>query len=927
MVIRDVGGRRGGRRWALGLLMATAVVGCTRPRTQLVVGVDTDLAWGPGEVLRSIQVTVRSNDPEGQLRDRRVVELGAANPLPASFGVVPLEDDPSRRVWIEVRGCGARGCDDPLVTQRAYVGFVEGQTLLLRMTLAGACQGVTCTDPTEVCLPTTGVCGSARVEASTLPGWTGVVPRATGDVPEVIEAGSDAGIDAAGADALDSGTDAPTTPDAEALDLGSSDVVEVADVPPGRDVETLDDGGPTDVEVARDVTIDLGTDVGCAATCGGTCVDLQRDPQHCGTCGRACSTVRANSVAGCAAGACEVRCGEGFGDCDANVANGCEVRLAASAAHCGRCGGACPARANASAVCVEGGCGFTCNAGFADCDGDGANGCEVATATSVMHCGACGNVCRVANGTAACVAGACGVGACAAGYGNCDGSAANGCERGLLTDATNCGGCGVACRPANATGACAAGVCGVGACATGYGNCDGSAANGCETDVRVSIAHCGRCGGACAAGDYCVTAACRAAAPATTFLTTRRTNTISIAGVATDAVGNVYISGTSSGAIDFGPDSVSGAFIASLDPAGSFRWARALPMTPTRFSVDGAGNLTLILGYASNPNFGSGAVVGEGYFLSSYSAAGVVRWARFVGTSALHDIASASAGEIVVVGGTGDFDFGTGSAAGPLMVGLSSDGRPRWTRLLVSLSNPILALGISARAEPCIAAYVSTSGVVEVGGEPLPRAGSATNLLIGCYGSDGSHQWSRRVGDVLSPSTTAPTIARASNGRVVVAMSIQQSTGLPNNVGCGSVASAMDTILVSYGPSGGCLWNAAFDTGYRGPAHCAIDENSNAYLSGGLDSSLSLGSGTLPGSSWFVASYNSLGAGRWSRAFTATGCGPNYPPIGGGLALSTNNSVVVAGTFRGTTNFLSSTTGVCSSANLFVLNISQQPAP
>lgn len=160
------GGGRVGGRWVV-LAMLAALVGCTRPRTQLVVGVDTDLPWGPGEVLRAIQVTVRSNDPEGQLRDRRVVELGAANPLPASFGVVPLESDPTRRVWIEVRGCGARGCDDPLVTQRAYVGFVEGQTLLLRLTLAGACQRVTCDDPTQVCQPTMGACGTARVETST----------------------------------------------------------------------------------------------------------------------------------------------------------------------------------------------------------------------------------------------------------------------------------------------------------------------------------------------------------------------------------------------------------------------------------------------------------------------------------------------------------------------------------------------------------------------------------------------------------------------------------------------------------------------------------------------------------------------------------------------------------------------------------------
>ena len=34
---------------------------------------------------------------------------------------------------------------------------------------------------------------------------------------------------------------------------------------------------------------------------------------------------------------------------------------------CGRCGDACPARANATTTCSGGSCGFTCLAGFDDC--------------------------------------------------------------------------------------------------------------------------------------------------------------------------------------------------------------------------------------------------------------------------------------------------------------------------------------------------------------------------------------------------------------------------------------------------------------------------------------------------------------------------------------------------------------------------------
>ncbi len=68
---------------------------------------------------------------------------------------------------------------------------------------------------------------------------------------------------------------------------------------------------------------------------------------------------------------------------------------------------ACPAceLPNATAVCVGGSCVFqSCDAGFADCNVNPADGCEVNTQTSTANCGACGNACT---GGTSCVAGGC----------------------------------------------------------------------------------------------------------------------------------------------------------------------------------------------------------------------------------------------------------------------------------------------------------------------------------------------------------------------------------------------------------------------------------------------------------------------------------------------------------------------------------------
>jgi hypothetical protein len=131
--------------------------------------------------------------------------------------------------------------------------------------------------------------------------------------------------------------------------------------------------------------------------------------------------------------------------------------------------------------------GRACNAGFGDCDGNPANGCETSLARSVAHCGRCGNACPSINGTATCAMGACAL-ACNAGFGNCDGNPANGCETNLATTASSCGMCGRACALPNATAGCASGQCTVASCAAGFGNCDNNAANGCETNLNTTVA-------------------------------------------------------------------------------------------------------------------------------------------------------------------------------------------------------------------------------------------------------------------------------------------------------------------------------------------------------------------------------------------------------------------------------------------------------
>ena len=247
--------------------------------------------------------------------------------------------------------------------------------------------------------------------------------------------------------------------------------------------------------------------------CTGACVDAQSNLANCGTCGTRCMV--SNAMALCLNGTCGVgACNAPFGDCDRSGANGCEVNTQTDLAHCGACGNACPARANATSTCAAGACGFTCNAGFADCNMDPDDGCETSTATSTASCGRCGATCNPPNGVAACVAGVCTVGSCADGFGDCNSNPTDGCETNVRTSTTHCGRCMNEC-PAqpNAFPGCVAGACVI-SCQAGFADCNDVGADGCETNTRTSTIHCGACGRECTAAGgtaSCQSSVCRVA--------------------------------------------------------------------------------------------------------------------------------------------------------------------------------------------------------------------------------------------------------------------------------------------------------------------------------------------------------------------------------------------------------------------------------
>ncbi len=161
-------------------------------------------------------------------------------------------------------------------------------------------------------------------------------------------------------------------------------------------------------------------------------------------------------------------------------------------------------------------------------------------------------------------------------------------------------------------------------------------------------------------------------------------------GIATDASGNIYITGYAAGNLDANVNAGSyDAFIAKYDTTGAKQWTKLLGSVGDDraygIAVDASANV-FITGYTSGTLDGNAIAGSYDAFVAKYDTTGAKQWTKLLG-SAGYDMATGAAvdasGNVYITGYTnGNLAGGNSGSYDAFIAKYDTTGVIQWSRLL-----------------------------------------------------------------------------------------------------------------------------------------------------------------------------------------------------------------------------------------------------
>jgi hypothetical protein len=253
-------------------------------------------------------------------------------------------------------------------------------------------------------------------------------------------------------------------------------------------------------------------------------------------------------------------------------------------------------------------------------------------------------------------------------------------------------------------------------------------------------------------------------------------------GIALDDTGNIYITGSFLGTLDFGGGLLvsagnSDAFIVKLNAGGAYVWGKrfgdASAQRGGEAAVDGEGNLLMTGRFSGSVDFGGGPLTstGENIYVAKLDTAGGHIWSKRFGeastSQARVNVAVDNAGQALLSGHfDGAIDFGGGTLT-------SAGGTDLFIAKLDALGNPTFSMrsgdandqssysvAVDDAGNPLFAGYLK--GTLELGGGPIASAG-AEDTLLAKLDTTGTQLCSKRFGDADSQVGTSVAVDKDGN--------------------------------------------------------------------------------------------------------------------------------------------------------------------
>jgi hypothetical protein len=390
-------------------------------------------------------------------------------------------------------------------------------------------------------------------------------------------------------------------------------------------------------------------------------------------------------------------------------------------------------------------------------------------------------------------------------------------------------------------------------------------------------------------------------------------------GAASDHNGNLIVTGVFNGTADFGGGPLTSAggddiFVAKYDSGGQHVWSRrfgdASEDAGFRVATDAAGNVVVTGSFEGTAYFGGGALTGGGtsisnLFVVKFTSDGDHVWSKgIVAVSApIYGlaIATTAAGSTIITGWFHAADFGGGLLTSVgyddiFLVKFDGVGNHLWSQRFGSAGYNIGA-SVTTDGNDDIIMTGTFNGAADFGGGALVSEGES-DIVVAKFDPGGDHLWSKRFGS--ASFDFGRSVATDSAGNVVVSGVFRDEL----DFGGGALVSLSDDdrFVVKLDGSGNHLWSKHFGSliGKVG-AGIVIDGADQLIVAGGLTGTVDLGGGTLTSAGdvdVYVAKYDAEGAHLWSERFG----GPGWQAPSG-VAIGGANHVLIAGGFAGSIAF------------------------